>query len=325
MAIIRLFFVFACVYLATTNIVRADDYPIESFTSWLHNLESEALAEGISSGTVNSALESAMLDDRVIALDHKQPEQTISFDAYLEKTITKQKVEQGKALLRQNITLLNLVSKYYGVQPQIIVALWGIESSYGKISGHYNVIDSLITLAFEGRRATFFRKELLDALHILDEEKVSATSLRGSWAGAMGQCQFMPSTYLKYAVDYDGDGKKDIWTDEQDVFASIANYLSSEGWQRGDVWGEGVIITKPISADKIGLEQRYTLKDWMDMGVKPLKKTSFNSSDIEASLIQPDGQGGRSFLVYDNFRALMKWNRSTYFAATVGILADRIK
>ncbi len=191
--------------------------------------------------------------------------------------------------------------------------------------GNFSVVNSLMTLAYEGRRATFFRKELMDALHVLDEEHLSTDDLRGSWAGAMGQCQFMPSTYRHYAADADNDGKKDIWKNEEDVFASIANYLVAEGWGKSIGWGNEVSVAKEIPADEIGLGYERTIDEWRELGVTIVGDSGPDEGDTDASLIQPDGPGGRSFLIYDNFRALMRWNRSTYFATSVGLLADRIK
>lgn len=322
----KLFLLFILVTFMGMKAVNAEEAPGASFAEWLHDLEAEAAANGISAHTIKSALESAMLDERVIAFDQAQPEQTVSFETYVHRTVTPQKIEEGRALLARHFDILHQLSDQYGVPPEIIVALWGIESSYGKSSGRYNVVDSLLTLAFESRRPAFFRKELMDSLYILDREHLPATALRGSWAGAMGQCQFMPSTYLKYAVDYDGDGRKDIWSNYKDVFASIANYLVAEGWKAHETWGQEAKLSMSIPADKISMDQHYSLSEWQRMGVFPIgKPLSLGSSALEASLIQPDGEDGRSFLVYDNFNALMRWNHSTYFAISVGLLADRIK
>jgi membrane-bound lytic murein transglycosylase B len=207
----------------------------------------------------------------------------------------------------------------------MIVALWGIESNFGGNTGGFDVIPSLATLAYDGRRAAFFRRELLAALRALDDEKIDSSLMRGSWAGAMGQCQFMPTTYLRHAVDHDGDGRRDIWDNEADVFASIANYLVAEGWQGGRIWGREVRLKRPLPPEEIGLENRRGLAEWSKKGVQTPGGRPLPVAAMEASLIQPDGPGGRSFLVYDNFRALMRWNRSTYFAVSAGLLADRLR
>jgi len=221
--------------------------------------------------------------------------------------------------------LLKTIEAQYGVPPRIVIALWSVESSFGRNTGGYNVIESLATLAFAGRRQAFFRNELLEALRIVDEERMDPSAMNGSWAGAMGQSQFMPSTYRRHAVDHDGDGHRDIWENERDVFASMANYLAAEGWQRSLTWGREVRLSKPLPESEIGLDRRRTLAEWNRLGVRTLGGKPLPKKKIEASLIQPDGPGGRSFLVYDNFRALMRWNRSTYFATTVGLLADKLR
>ena len=303
----------------------ADSPDLTHFAAWLSDLEQEAIESGISSATVHEALDHALLDDRVVTLDQKQPEVTVTFDAYSQRVVSDDRVEAGHEQLEKNGDILNEVSSHYGVQPQIIVALWGVESSFGHNKGTYSVIDSLTTLAFEGRRAEFFRKELLNALRILDEEHIPAAALRGSWAGAMGQCQFMPSTYLRYAVDADGDGLRNIWTDNRDVFASIANYLSSEGWRGDQNWGQEVLATAALDEDVLGLDHTAQISEWQQRGIEGLNGGALPISSLKASLIQPDGPNGRSFLIYDNFRALMRWNKSTYFATSVGLLADRIK
>ena len=295
------------------------------YSAWLQQLEQEAIESGIAPETVHAALDDVTPIDRVVELDQKQPEKTVTFDHYAHHVGSPERIEEGRRLLEDNEDELFQIANRYGVQPQIIVALWGIESSFGQDSGHFKIIDSLATLAYEGRRADFFRKELFDALRILEKENMSSSQLIGSWAGAMGQCQFMPSTYLHHAVDYDQNGRRDIWNSRRDVWASIANYLASEGWSADLTWGREVELEDPVSADEIGLDHKHSLNEWAKMGVHSLDGSHLPNKELEASLIQPDGADGRSFLVYDNFRALMRWNRSTYFATTVGLMADRIK
>jgi len=320
----RLLFIVFLIAL-TARPALADPTENLSYNVWLEDLTQEAITSGVSSATVHGALSEVVLDDEVIALDQKQPETTITFDVYARRILNAQKVERGQMMLEKYGDRLDEIGNRYGVQPEVIVALWGMESSYGRNSGDFNVINSLATLAYEGRRAAFFRKELIDALRILDQEHIPSSSLRGSWAGAMGQCQFMPSTYLKYAVDEGGDGKRDIWENPNDIFASIANYIAAEGWHSDQTWGREVELTSDIAADQIGLDHQHTLAEWSQMGVRSLGGHNLPDKPLEASLIEPDGADGRSFLVYDNFRALMRWNRSTYFATSVGLLADRIK
>ncbi|MDD4617262.1 MAG: lytic murein transglycosylase [Alphaproteobacteria bacterium] len=259
---------------------------------WLQQIEQQAIEEeGISPEVVHRALDAFVPNPRVLELDHRQPESTITFETYIRGALNPTRINKGEELLALYEPELASIEAATGVPPQVVVALWAVESSYGMNMGNFEVINSLATLAFEGRRADFFRKELLAALRILEFERMAPEDLKGSWAGAMGQCQFMPSVYLKHAVDQNGDGHRDIWNSDLDVMASIANYLASEGWQRGLGWGHKIDRT---SADP-------------------------------ASLITPDGDDGPAFEVTDNFRALLKWNRSKYFALSVGLLADEMK
>ena len=220
--------------------------------------------------------------------------------------------------------MLDRVAADYGVQPRFIVALWGIESNYGSFTGEFPVIGALATLAYEGRRAAFFRKELLQALRIVDQGDVAPAQMMGSWAGAMGQSQFMPSSYLARAVDYDGDGRRDIWTTPPDVFASIANYLAKAGWNDRHTWGRQVQIADHVKADAAGLEVVRPLPEWQALGVRTSNGDALPMVALDASLLRMDDDDGPAYLVYNNFRVLMAWNRSTYFALTVGELADLI-
>ncbi len=210
-----------------------------SFDRWLAELKSEAISQGISVKTVDEALSGIYPLEDVVALDRKQPEGTITLEEYLAKTVTNSRIRNGRNELAANRELLDKVAGKYSVPAAVIVALWGMETSYGENTGNFGIIESLATLAYEGRRGAFFRGELFNALKILDAEKMPKDDFSGSWAGAFGQCQFMPSSYLKYAVDFDGDGKRDIWYTQADVFASIANYLHSEGWNAEEGIEEG--------------------------------------------------------------------------------------
>ncbi|NTU77064.1 MAG: lytic murein transglycosylase [Alphaproteobacteria bacterium] len=321
----RRFVLVVCFIFAEILPVMAQNgTPSMPFDSWLQQFAEEAVASGISPATVQRAMTQIALDDSVIELDQKQPETTITFEKYVHNTLSDSRIAKGQRLLEEHRAQLQDVTARYGVSESIIVALWGIESSFGSNGGDYDVLSSLGSLAYEGRRAELFRRELLAALKILDDEHMDPTFLRGSWAGAMGQCQFMPSTYLRFAVDYDGDGRRNIWEREGDVFASIANYLIAEGWQPGLAWGREVNLTRPLPETEIGLGHQQTLAEWNRLGVRTMGGNPLPNKDLSASLIEPDGPDGRSFLVYDNFRVLMRWNRSTYFATSVGLLADRI-
>ena len=240
--------------------------------------------------------------------------------AFLEKVVTPDKINDGRVQLSENWQLLMRIHDRFNVQPRFIVALWAVESNFGKVMGNYAVVSALATLAFDGRRSSFFRPELIAALRIIDQGNISADAMVGSWAGAMGQCQFMPSTFLNYAVDFDGDGRRDIWGDRADVLGSIANYIGSLGWRGDQGWGRSVIVPANFDARLTGLDGKRPTADWSRMGVRTADASPLPG--VEASLVMPDGGDGPALLVYDNFRTIMKWNKSTHFAAAVGMLAD---
>lgn len=295
------------------------------FPTWLAGLKDEARAQGISPDTLEAAFAGTSPIPRVIELDRRQPEGTITFAKYVERVISPQRVKRGREMYARNRTLLDAIGRQYGVQPRFIVALWGIETDFGRNTGGFSVIDALATLAYDGRRSAYFRKELLAALRILEEDHITPDRMRGSWAGAMGQTQFMPSSFLKYAQDQDGDGRRDIWTTPADVFASAAKYLSTVGWNPDQTWGREVKMPSAMdAAPLIGLDKKRPLAEWKSLGVRKPDGGALPAAPLQASLIMPDGPRGRAFLVYDNYRTIMDWNRSTYFATTVGLLSDRI-
>ena len=292
----------------------------EGFAQFIAGVRNDALAQGIRAAAVDDALHRAEYLPHVIELDRKQPEHTLTLGAFLEKVVTPEKINDGKTELAENGPLLTRVHQRFNVQPRFIVALWAVESNFGKIMGNYSVISSLATLAFDGRRSSYFRPELIAALRIIDQGNIRVDDMLGSWAGAMGQCQFMPSTFLNYAVDFDGDGKRDIWGDRADVLGSIANYIGSLGWRGDQSWGRSVVVPANFDTRMIGLDVKRPTADWSRMGVRSADASPLPG--VDASLVMPDGSGGPALLVYDNFRTIMKWNKSTYFAAAVGMLAD---
>ena len=295
-----------------------------SFARWLEDLRQDALRHGVSAATLDSALSGIKPIARVIELDRKQPEFTLTFRQYQERVVPKARIEKGKRKLSENRTLLKKVGKKFGVQPRFIVAFWGIETGFGRITGGYPVIAALTTLAFDGRRGAYFRRQLLDALTILDQGHIDIARMVGSWAGAMGQCQFMPSSFLAYAVDFDGDGRKDIWNSKEDVFASAANYLSRSGWRDDQTWGRPVKLPQPFDLYLADLKLRKRLSEWQRMGVRRANGADLPKRDLMASVVLAEGPAGPAFVVYNNYRAILKWNRSTFFAVAVGSLADRI-
>ena len=296
----------------------------QDFSGWLDGVKDEARASGISEATISIALGGLSPVPRVIELDRNQPESTLRFEEYLARVVNEKRVQQGRALMEENAALLQRVAQRFGVQPRFIVALWGVESDYGRLTGNFNVLSALATLAYDGRRSAYFRKELLQALRIVDEGHISPAAMTGSWAGAMGQNQFMPSSFLDFAVDFDEDGRRDIWSSRADVFASIANYLSRSGWNGTQTWGRQVRLPAGFDQSLITLDQRRSLDEWSGMGVVQADGSPLPPSPLTASLAQPAGQGGAAYLVYDNYRTILRWNRSLYFATAVGHLADRL-
>jgi membrane-bound lytic murein transglycosylase B len=292
----------------------------ESFAAFLDAVRRDAIGQGIRAAAVDNALHRAEYLPHVIELDHHQPEHTLTLGDFLQKVVTQQKITDGRAELTENWPLLMRVHQRFNVQPRFVVALWAVESDFGKVMGNYSVISALATLAFEGRRAAYFRPELIAALRIIDQGNIQPEAMLGSWAGAMGQCQFMPSTFLSYAVDFNGDGRRDIWGDRADVLGSIANYIAQLGWRGDQSWGHFVEVPANFDTRFAGLDTRRSTADWSRMGVRAADASPLPG--VEASLVMPDGGGGPALLAYDNFRTIMKWNKSTYFAAAVGMLAD---
>jgi membrane-bound lytic murein transglycosylase B len=294
------------------------------FDSWLTQFKAHAAEKGISAGTINTALDGVQPIARIIELDRKQPEGTITFAQYRKNIVNPVRIKKGRELYRKHYALLKEIESKYGVAPQYVVALWGIETNFGGYTGGFDTVTALATLAHDGRRSEFFTKELINALTIIDEGHIPARKMQGSWAGALGQNQFMPSSFLSYAVDYNNDGKKDIWNSLPDVFASSSNYLARSGWSTGDRWGRAVTIPSNLDRDLISTKIEKPLSEWKKLGVTLPSGAPIPVADMQASLVQPDGPGTQSFLVYNNFKTILKWNRSTYFATSVGLLADAI-
>ncbi|MEE8394255.1 MAG: lytic murein transglycosylase [Rhodospirillales bacterium] len=293
------------------------------FQEWLEGVRKEAAALGIGASTLDSALAGITPIPRVVELDRKQPEFTLTFRQYQDRVVPKSRVDMGRRKLNENRALLEEIGRKFGVQPRFIVAFWGIETDFGRITGGFPVIKALSTLAYDGRRSKYFRGELMNALKILDGGHISVSKMIGSWAGAMGQCQFMPSSFLSFAVDYDGDGRKDIWNNLADVFASAANYLARSGWRDDQTWGRPVLLTRELDKKLIGLKVKKRLSEWQSLGVRRIDGADLPKRDLLASVVLAE-DGGPPFVVYNNYHTILKWNRSTFFAVAIGSLADRI-
>ncbi len=296
------------------------------FADWLIDIKATAKSEGISDALVEKAFASTLTPhERVIELDRKQPEGTMTFVEYREKIVNQIRIKKGREMFAENRALLDEISAKYDVQPQYIVALWGIETNYGSNTGGFNLVRALSTLAWDGRRSEFFTKELMTALKIVDGGHIALDDMTGSWAGAMGQNQFMPSSFMAYAQDYNNDGRKDIWNSKPDIFASTANYLARSGWRGDERWGRQVILPAGFNAALADKDVTKSLAEWERLGVRAVGNTALPTAEgIKASVTAPDGITGPAYLTYSNFNTIKKWNRSDYFATSVGLLADAI-
>jgi len=295
------------------------------FYGWLDGVKAEARDKGISRKVIRKAFKDVSYNEKVVNLDRNQPESKRTFENYLNVIANPIRIKKGQDFYKENWKELELVAKHYHIPAQYIVALLGVETNYGNNFGNYSVINSLATMAYDNRRSEFFRKELFYALEILDKKHITLENMKGSWAGAMGQNQFMPSSFLSYAVDYDKDGHKDIWDSKLDVFASTANYLASYGFNDKEKWGRKVILPKGFDSSLLGLDNKKSVNDWKKLGVKNKNRREMPDSNMQGSIIAPDGVSGPAYLVYDNFRVFMKWNRSLHFGVSVGLIANQIK
>ena len=295
-----------------------------SFDAFLLGMRTEARRAGIASGTLDRAFAGLTPNQGVIDRDRHQPEFSMTWARYRALVISDQRIANGRAALQQNRALLARVQDRYGVSPGVIMGIWGLESSFGTELGSFHVVQALATLAWEGRRAAFFRTELLAALRILDHGDVSPARMTGSYAGAMGQPQFMPSAYLRYAVDFEGNGKRDIWTSAPDTLASIANYLAESGWRPGGTWGHAVTLPADFPTADSGRGNRKPVGEWMRRGVGSADGRALAPPDTDAALILPDGPGGEAFLAYGNFAAIRRYNPSDFYAIAVGLIGDGI-
>ena len=291
---------------------------------WLEAFKLQAKDQGISTDTLNAAFEDWKPIDKVLFYDRRQPEFSRTFWGYMERAISEQRIRRGQELMVKHKDLLDKVYKKFGVQPRFLVAFWGLESNFGDYTGGFPVIDALATLAHDKRRREFFTKELVLALRILQDKHIPPQKMLGSWAGAMGQTQFMPSTFTGYAYDGDGDGRKDLWESLSDVMHSSSNYLSSIGWNKEETWGREVKLPDGFNFEIADLKVKKSLSEWQRLGVRKASGMDLPAVDIEGSIVLPAGHKGPAFMVYNNFRKIMVWNRSILYAIAVGHLSDRL-
>ncbi len=317
----------AALWLVVASPAEAAEQP---FAEWVSDLRVEAVGGGLISGTLFDQVFADITPiERIIELDRRQPEFTQSFSGYYGLRVTAERTERGRQVLAEHRSLLDEVHQRYGVPPEILAAFWGMETAYGKHLGKYNTVAALATLAYDERRSAFFRRELLAALRLLEERALNPAEYQGSWAGAVGHMQFMPSTYRAYAIDGDGDGQRNLFASLPDAFHSAGKFLHSLGWRRDAPWGEEVLL--PAGFKDFGLasvrtppETRRTRAAWKALGILRRNGSPLPQDKVSAALLLPSGANGPAFLVYENYNRILNWNRSRLYALSVGSLADRI-
>ncbi|MDO9502171.1 lytic transglycosylase domain-containing protein [Falsiroseomonas sp.] len=295
----------------------------QGFDAFLDGVRADARRAGISQGTLNRAFSGLRPNDRVLELDRRQPEFTQTWEQYRDARLSQQRIEAGRRAFADNRATLEAVQARFSVSPRIVTAIWGLETNYGGFMGNMNVIQSLATLAWDGRRATYFRNELLAALKILDAGHVTPERMRGSWAGAMGHPQFMPSNFDRLAVDMDGDGRRDIWDNRADALGSIGNYLARSGWRDDELWGREVVLPSGFNPEQARRDNMRPLRDWVRMGVRRPDGVELPPLDMQAAVLIP-GPSGQAFLIYHNFNVIRRYNPSNFYALAVGMLSDRV-
>ena len=296
-----------------------------NFQIWLADFKQKAQQSGISPATLQSAFDNVHLNHKVLESDRKQPEFTSTFFEYFNRAVSKSRISKGKENYKKYRPLLDEVTKKYGIPGRVIIAFWGMETNYGRFTGSIPIIESLATLSFDPRRSKFFSQQLLNALQIIDQGHVHPKQMKGSWAGAMGQVQFMPSNYLTYAVDGDGDGKINLWDSLPDAFHSAGNFLQQLGWQTGITWGREIQLPAKFDYAIADDKTIRPLQAWGEIGIKQTNRQPLPHSDsVRAKLILPSDYRGPAFLVYENFQVIKRWNNSNSYALAVGNLADRI-
>lgn len=296
-----------------------------SFDSFLEGVRAEARRGGISPATLQRALSGLQPNQRVIELDRRQAEGFLSWEEYRDRImVNPTRVANGQRMYAENRSLLGAIEARFRVSPRVIVAIWGVETNFGNNTGGFPVIEALATLAWEGRRAEFFRKELMAALRVLDGGHVAPSRMMGSWAGAMGQPQFMPSNFERMAVDFDGDGRRDIWDNRADALGSIAHYFQKSGWREGEPWGRAVRPPAGFTMDGADTESVRSLRDWGRLGFRSEDGSPLPGSELEARVILPNRGSGQVFLGHHNLRVIRRYNSPVNYGLAVGLLSDRV-
>ncbi len=313
--------------------------PQPSFDEWLSGVRTEAKTRGVSDATLDRAFDGLEPLPIVIERDRTQAELVLTLDQYLKQRLAKKVIRTALAMRKAHAAVLKKVTDKYGVPPGVLIAIWGLESNFGRFSGVRPTIQTLATLAYDPRRSAMFREELFDALKILESGDVEPSAMRGSWAGALGQPQFMPSSFLLYAQDFDGDGRRDIWTSTPDVFASIANYLAAHGWTRGEPWGREIRVpaallarlpeVAPLQTEgclaRRQLSVPLPVATWSKLGVRTVSGAALTSADRNVARASLVSGVKRHFLVYSNYQAILDYNCVNAYGLSVGLLANRAK
>ena len=307
-------------YVAMSGAARAET----NFAAFLAEVRQQAIAGGVSAATVDRAFAGLRPNAKVLELDSYAPERTQSWERYRSTRLSEVRVTAGRKALQANRPALEAIASRYGVDPAVIVAIWGLETNYGGFTGGFSVIEALATLAADGRRDGYFQRELINALRILDAGNISLPRMTGSYAGAMGQPQFMPSSYFEYAVSFDGSPRRDIWDNRNDALASIANYLLRSGWHPGEPWAQRVRVPAGLAIGRDSRDDRRPISAWSQLGVTRPDGSPLASPSLTAALVQPDGPGGEAYLTYNNFDVIRLYNHSDLYALSVGLLADEI-
>jgi membrane-bound lytic murein transglycosylase B len=299
------------------------DKPLATFAPYIEGVKAEAQKSGIRPATLQAAFRGVTAPNaRVIELDRRQPEFTLTWDQYRQRVISDARIARGREHYNRHRALITGICDRYRMHPAPIMGIWGLESHYGQFTGGFNVIEALATLAWEGRRAAFFRSQLMSALRIVDAGDIPAERMLGSYAGAMGQPQFMPDSFLRFAVDHDGNGRRDLWNEPGDIIASIANYLSKSGWTPPLGWGQQVSVPGEFDRALAGRDNRRPVAEWTRLGIRPRAALP---PATQAALILPDKAGGQGFLaIHPNFQAIRRYNPSDFYAIAVGLIGDAV-
>ena len=308
-------------FLVSISARAADE---DTFAGCLAGLEQRALTAGVSEATIRDVIDNVERVERVIRLDRNQPEFTRTFADYYTRRVTDARVRQGRELFERHRALLTEVQLQFGIPAHYLLAFWGLETNFGGYFGKIPTTNALATLACDQRRAEFFSDEFVAALRILDAGDIERPNMLGSWAGAMGHMQFLPSVFLEYAIDGDGDGRRNLWGSVPDAMSSAGNFLRGLGWQPGLRWGREIRLPQDFDYGLAGRGNRRPLAEWVGLGVTDAYGGALPPLEIEAAVLVPAGHEGPAFFAYQNFDVIMRWNRSEYYAIAVGRLADRI-